>query len=547
MPVNPDIGRLASGTPLPHDVKVAIEFLQSRISTPTVMTDLIGHCGVAERTLNEHFRKFLNTSPMRYLRQLRLAAAREALLVSETGISVTEVALRFEFHHFGRFAEQYRRGFGEPPSATLRLRRVRAFSGQKLTENGSAKALKEYDQEPWPALHSRDRPSLAILTCDSSKNETHLDRRAENLSYAIVVALASSRSIAISFPKTITSIERNPQSLARELKTRYFMTGSITQVGLQVRVILRVVETATGHHVWGDSFDGHQDEPLKLQDEIVENILRVILPSIQGAEIDRARRARPENLDAYGLVMRALPFVYASQPDSTRCALELLHRAIELDVDYGLATALAAWGHAQLVMYNDSQAPVDDKLQAIKLNHRAAILDNSDPLVLTIRCAVHTMVGELDVAEALVVRAIALDPYNGWTWGRSAWLHAYRGNSETAIVHFDRAMALDPNGISRANNLAGLGCAYFNIGNYNAAASCLHRAMLENPGIWWANRSLSVSYARMGERTKALESLDTLRRSCPDLTVSRVLNSVPFRPDFLVRLGEGLNSLGLPL
>ena len=245
--------------------------------------------------------------------------------------------------------------------------------------------------------------------------------------------------------------------------------------------------------------------------------------------------------------MRALPYIFASQPDSTRCALELLHRAIELDFDYGLATALAAWGHAQLVMYNDSQAPADDKLQAIKLIHRAAILDSGDPLVLAIRCAVHTMAGELDVADALVARAIALDPYNAWTWGRSAWLHAYRGNSETAIAYFDCALALDPNGISRANNLAGLGTAYFNAGRYDAAAFCLHRAMLENPGMWWANRSLSVSYARMGERAKALESLETLRRSCPDLTVSQVLSSVPFRPEFLVRLGEGLNSLGLPL
>lgn len=545
MPVKPEIGYLVPGTPIPQDVKVAIEFLRSRISTPTVMADLFRHCGVAERTLNEHFRKFLHTSPMRYLRQLRLAAAREALLASETGISVTEVAQRFEFHHLGRFAELYRRSFGESPSATL-LRRIRAFSGQRWTKNGGGKVLKEYDQKPWSPLPSRERASLTILTCDSSMNEPQLGRLAVNLAHTIVVALGSSRSIAISFRKTTRNSENDPQSLARELKTRYFMTGSITRTGVQIRVILRVVEISTGHHVWGDSFDGHKDELLKLQDKIVDNILHAILPSIQGAEIDRARRTRPENLDAYGLAMRALPFIFASQPDSTRCALELLHRAIELDVDYGLATALTAWGHAQLVMYNDSQAPFDDKLLAIKLNHRTAILDNEDPLVLAIRCAVHTMAGELDVAEALVARAIALDPYNGWTWGRSAWLHAYRGESETAIAHFDCALALDSSGISKANNLVGLGTAYFNAGRYDAAASCLHRAMLENPGMWWANRSLSVSFLRMGERVRAYESLETLRRSCPDLTVSRVLNSVPFRPDFLDRLGEGLNSLGLP-
>jgi hypothetical protein len=70
--------------------------------------------------------------------------------------------------------------------------------------------------------------------------------------------------------------------------------------------------------------------------------------------------------------------------------------------------------------------------------------------------------------------------------------------------------------------------------------------LLEQPGTSWPNRSLSVSYARLGDRLKALDSLDALRRSCPDLTVSQVVAAVPFRPDFLDRLGDGLSGLGLP-
>jgi hypothetical protein len=70
--------------------------------------------------------------------------------------------------------------------------------------------------------------------------------------------------------------------------------------------------------------------------------------------------------------------------------------------------------------------------------------------------------------------------------------------------------------------------------------------MREQPGASWANRSLSVSYARLGERLKALDSLDALRRFCPDLTVGQVVAAVPFKPDFLERLGDGLSGLGLP-
>ena len=182
----------------------------------------------------------------------------------------------------------------------------------------------------------------------------------------------------------------------------------------------------------------------------------------------------------------------------------------------------------------------------MQLVQRAAILDDDDPLVLAARCAVHTMAREFDVAEALVTRALALDPSSGWAWGRSGWLQSYRGNTETAIEHFYCSLSLDPNFASRANNFAGIGSAHFNAGRYDAAAYWLRGAMLEQPGMKWANRSLSVSYARLGHRLKALESLDTLRRFCPDLTVDQVVAAVPFGPNFLDRLGEGLSGLGLP-
>jgi tetratricopeptide (TPR) repeat protein len=155
------------------------------------------------------------------------------------------------------------------------------------------------------------------------------------------------------------------------------------------------------------------------------------------------------------------------------------------------------------------------------------------------------MTSEFDLAETLVARALAIDPTSGWAWGRSAWLNSYRGHSDTAIAQFRRALLTDPKP-ARANDFVGIGTAHFNLGRYEASASWLRRAQREQPGTVWANRSLSVSYLRSGERLKAKESLEALRRSSPDLTVGQVLGAVPFRPDFLERLGNGLSDLGLP-
>ena len=111
---------------------MAIDFMRSAVCRPISMADLVQHCRVSERTLNKHFRTFFDISPMGYLRQLRLTAAREALLIGEPGVTVTEIANRFEFNHLGRFAGQYRRCFGETPSITLRHGRVATLSRREV-------------------------------------------------------------------------------------------------------------------------------------------------------------------------------------------------------------------------------------------------------------------------------------------------------------------------------------------------------------------------------------------------------------------------------
>lgn len=500
------------------------------------MTGLARQCGVAGRTLNKHFRAFLGLSPMQYLQRLRLAAVRETLLAGNPDLSVTEAAKRYRFHHFGRFASQYRRCFGESPSDTLRNSRAAARS---LAHGGAR-------QQQRIIVPSREKPSLAVLPCQAPASEPNLSWFAESLAEGLAAALSSVRALAVTTPKSLRSVMHDPQRQARDLNARYALTGRIVPAGERLRIILRVFDCATGHHVWGDSFDGERAQPLELQDRIVAGVFGAIPQKIRGAEIERARRAPPQNLDAYGLAMRALPFVFASRPDAARRALELLHRAIEIDPDYGLAAALAAWSHGQLIMYNGTAAPDDERSQALDLVRRAAILDDDDPLVLTARCAVHTMAGEFDIADSLVARSLAIDPSSGWAWGRSAWLHAYRGDSDTAIEHFRRALALDPDKASKVNSFTGMGAAHFNAGRYEKAVSCLQSALLAEPTVGWPNRSLSVSYARLGERLKAKQSLEALRRFCPDLTVSRVVAAVPFRPQFLDRLGDGLTDLGLP-
>ena len=85
---------------------------------------------ISPRTLLRAFQAARRISPCRYLRTVRLAQAREALLLSSGGPgTVTEIAMRFGFLELGRFATLYRKTYGECPSATLRRNTLQSCIG----------------------------------------------------------------------------------------------------------------------------------------------------------------------------------------------------------------------------------------------------------------------------------------------------------------------------------------------------------------------------------------------------------------------------------
>ncbi|MFI5610091.1 AraC family transcriptional regulator [Amycolatopsis sp. NPDC051903] len=100
-------------------VRRACEYLEAHAGADIGLLDIAAAAGVAPRTLQDHFRARLGTSPTARLRQVRLERVHAELLAGEA-TSVAEVAKRWGFGNLGRFAADYRRTFGTAPSADLR-------------------------------------------------------------------------------------------------------------------------------------------------------------------------------------------------------------------------------------------------------------------------------------------------------------------------------------------------------------------------------------------------------------------------------------------
>lgn len=107
--------------PAPRVVDAALERALATPGLPPTVAEMAQAAGVSERTLHDAFRRRLGTSPAAHLRDLRLQAAREALLAADPEtVTVARVALEHGFAHPGRFAIAYRERFGESPGGTLR-------------------------------------------------------------------------------------------------------------------------------------------------------------------------------------------------------------------------------------------------------------------------------------------------------------------------------------------------------------------------------------------------------------------------------------------
>lgn len=114
--------RLASRDAHPTALHRAITFIEAHPDAPVTVGDIARAAYVSPRAVQLAFRRHLDTTPMNYLRRVRLDRARADLQIAEPGdgTTVTAVAARWGFGSPSRFAADYRRAYGRLPQETLR-------------------------------------------------------------------------------------------------------------------------------------------------------------------------------------------------------------------------------------------------------------------------------------------------------------------------------------------------------------------------------------------------------------------------------------------
>lgn len=396
-----------------------------------------------------------------------------------------------------------------------------------------------------------DRPSIAVLPFDNLSGDSEQDYFADGVVEEIITALSQldqlfviSRNSSFAYKGRSADI----RNVAAELGVRYLLEGSVRKAGDRLRITGQLIEGASGAHIWADRFDGLAEDIFDLQDQITEHVIGAIEPTLRKAEIERSRKTRPENLVAYDYFQRALPHLYAMNPDDNSQALEFLNKATELDPEYAAAQAYSAWCYEQRLTREWPTSEPTDRERSIAAARCALAAGSDDAHAVAAAAFVLMMVGrEYDASLDAAERALALNPNTAAVSMFAGMVFNFSGRPEAARPCFERALRLSPGDTMSFALFLGLAIADLRTGSLEDAVVWVRKSIAQNPRWDFSQLILATALAELGRDEESRQTVQHLRSFAPEATISLFRKHLPFRDtDVVERILVALRAGGLP-
>ena len=336
--------------------------------------------------------------------------------------------------------------------------------------------------------------------------------------------------------------------VARELGVRYVLEGSVRKGGNRVRITGQLIDAVTGNYIWADRFDGTLDDIFGIQDRVASSVVGAIEPKLRQSEIERAARKPTSSLDAYDLYLRALAQSYRFTEEGFGGAVVLAREALAIDPSYAPAAALVGWCHMFQRVQGWGALSDGDIAEAIRLARRALETARDDPEVMwQAAYPLFYFTGETALAEAVLDRALTLNPNAATAWICKGNINALRNQPGAAIEALDRAQRLSPFDPLGYVNAWGFAIAHIAAGRFEQAIKSANRALHDQPRFIVAIRAKIVANAHLGHLDEARAELARMLALYPGLTIATFrASAASFAPEFVERYVTGLRLAGLP-
>jgi len=374
--------------------------------------------------------------------------------------------------------------------------------------------------------------SVAVLPLDNLSPDPNNAYVAAGLHEEILNQLAKLGNLnVISRTSVLQYGENRPtiDEIARELNVQSIMEGSIRYAGTRIRVTTQLIDSATGLHLWSETYEREFDDIFAIESDIAMNVANALEAEFSSTEQQSIEQVPTESADAYALYLRAL-----SAGVGNERSLVLLDEALRLDPEFALAHAAKAIRYSSRMINTTGGGAQGDWLELARLARESAerviAIDPGNGQGYLSLGIVNMFLWRWDEAAPLMSSAVEsrIDVSGLWL---ATWFFAFSGEQERAVALAERMAELAP--LDAASYLH-VGVANEYAGNIEAAIAGHRRSIALNPGNLLARQHLGLLEARAGNVQGAMEQFSFIERFFGD----------EVQPVFLPELAIGYAMVG---
>ena len=351
--------------------------------------------------------------------------------------------------------------------------------------------------------------SMAILPFQNVSGDGAQDYLSDGLTETLTTDLAKVSDLRVISHTTVAHYRGTPKTVAvigRELNVDAVMEGSVARSGERIRVTARLIDVATDHTLWADTYERETADVMGVEDDVARAVSRQLTARLEPPAGPARHHAPPEAQDAY---LRGMHEVDSYTRGGLERSVRYFEQAIAQDPQFAEAWAGAAQAYGLLSLFHYMPASVADaKSQAAAA--RSIQLDDGIAEAHTALGLVLAKQRSLDAAEAELRRAIAISPSNAEAHQSLGYLLAgVRGRFDEGIAEMQRALELDPLSPSKRNSL---GAAYYWARRYEDALRTFREVPDGDANTERRHRRMSEMYLVLGKEKESIGELELAMR-----------------------------------
>ena len=396
------------------------------------------------------------------------------------------------------------------------------------------------------------RPSIAVVPFACQGDDPRLPVLGEMIVDEVINILSRTVEMQVISRLSTSAFRARPDMVGevrQHLRAHYLASGSCRLVGGdKLRLHVELVEVASGHVAWSDTWSLAIAEALGQDAELADQISVRIAVAVLANELRQARTRPLPNLGAYTMLLGGVMLLHRFSPRDFERAKEVLESLTQRVPRHATPWAwLARWRQLK-VFQGWSDDPAQDREAALSLCGKALDIDPESSIALTTAGAVHgVLLKDLDRGIGYYRRAIESNPNEPLAWLLLGTAHSFRGEGEAAVQATEQALRLSPMDPMRFFYDAHAASAAASAGQFERAIELAQRSLKANRLHASTYRVLAIAQALSGQIDEAKDAVGQLLKLEPGFTVERFLARSPGADyDIGQRFAEALRLAGLP-